>query len=98
MSVAFAPRALRDIDEILTYIHARNPVGARNVSLVIEQTIALCGLNPFAGLRTDRSNVFRAPLSRCRYAIFYRVDEARDRIEVIRVVHGARLKRLNEPR
>ena len=96
MRVAFAPRALQDIDEILTYIYARSLVGARNVSLAIEHTIALCGLNPFAGLRTDRSNVFRAPLSRYHYAIFYPVDEARDRVEIVRVVHGARLKQLGK--
>ena len=46
MKVVYAPRALRDIDDILTYIHKRSPSGARNVSLAIEYTIHTCALNP----------------------------------------------------
>lgn len=42
MKVVYAPRALRDIDDILAYIHQRSPIGARNVSLAIENTIHMC--------------------------------------------------------
>jgi hypothetical protein len=37
---------LRDIDNILAYIHKRSPRGAHSVSLAIEHTIHLCALNP----------------------------------------------------
>ena len=36
MKVVYAPQALRDIDDILSYIHQRSPIGARNVSLTIQ--------------------------------------------------------------
>ena len=52
MNVVYAPRALRDIDDILAYIHQRSPIGARNVSLAIEYTIHTCALNPRTGTKT----------------------------------------------
>ena len=92
MNVAYAPRALRDIDAILAYIQKRSPSGARNVSLAIEYTIHTCALNPRTGTKTDEPNVYRRPLGKYRYTIFYRILP--DGIEVARVVHGARVKNL----
>ena len=94
MKVDYAPRALRDIDEILSFIQARSQRGAHNVSLAIEHTIRMCALNPRTGSMTDVSNVYRRPLSRYRYTIFYRA--LADGIEVTRVIHGARVRNLNE--
>lgn len=90
MKVVYAPRALRDIDDILAYIHKRSPGGARNVSLAIEYTIDTCALTPRTGTRTDEPNLYRRPLGKYRYTIFYRM--LADGIEVARVVHGARVK------
>lgn len=92
MKVVYAPRALRDIDDILTYIKERSPSGARNVSLAIEYAIHMCALSPRAGARTDEPDVHRRPLGKYRYTIFYRVRP--DVIEVVRVIHAARVKRL----
>jgi plasmid stabilization system protein ParE len=96
MRLVYAARALRDIDEILAYIHERNPQAARNVSLAIEQTISLCALIPYAGARTDEHNVYRHPLARYPYTIFYRVDPGNDVLQVARVIHGARIKELGQ--
>jgi toxin ParE1/3/4 len=85
-------RALRDIDAILAYIQKRSPSGARNVSLAIEYTIHTCALNPRTGTKTDEPNVYRRPLGKHRYTIFYRILP--DGIEVARVVDGARVKNL----
>src|SRR5262245_17535615 len=92
MKITYAPRALRDIAEILEYIHARSPSGARNVSLAIEHSVNSCALTPRAGGRTDEPDVYRRPLGKYRYTIFYRVRD--HGIEVVRVVHGARVRRL----
>jgi plasmid stabilization system protein ParE len=70
MRIVYAPRALRDIDEILAYIHERSPRGARNVSLAIEHTIRVCALNPDAAAKTDEPNLFRRSRSKYRYTIF----------------------------
>ena len=93
MKVVYAPRALRDISGILEYIHTRSPSGARNVSLAIEHSIHACASTPRAGGRTDETNVFRRPLGKYRYTIFYRIRS--DGIDVIRVVHSARIRRLS---
>ncbi len=96
MKVVYAPRALRDIDEILTYIHNRSPRGATNVSLAIEYTIHMCALNPRAGAMTDEPDVFRRPLGKYRYTIFYRLLSDNDGIAIVRVIHGARVKDLGQ--
>ena len=94
MRIVYAPRALRDIDEILTYIHQRSPSGAHNVSLAIEHAIQLCALNPGATGKTDEPNLYRRPLGKYRYTIFYRALPDKEGIEVARVIHGARVKNL----
>lgn len=58
MKGVYAPSALRDIGEILEYVHTRSPSGARNVSLAIEYSIHACALTPRAGGRTDEPNVY----------------------------------------
>ena len=72
MKIVYAPRPLRDIDEILAYIHKRSPRGAHSVSLAIEYAIQMCALNPHAAGKTDEPNLYRRPLGRYRYTIFYR--------------------------
>ena len=96
MKVVYAPQALRDITEILMHVHERSPRGAHNVSVAIEYTIHMCALNPRAGASTDEPNVYRRPLGKYRYTIFYRALTDRDGIEVARIIHGARVKDLRK--
>lgn len=92
MKIVYASRALRDIDRILAHIHERSPRGAHNVSLAIERTIQICALNPRAVGKTDEPHLYRRPLGKYRYTIFYRVLPRDEGIEIARVVHGARVK------
>lgn len=94
MKIVYASRALRDVDDILAYIHERSPRGARSVSVAIEHAIRVCALNPHAAGKTDEPGVYRRPLGRYRYTIFYRVLAGGEGIEVARVIHGARLRAL----
>ena len=96
MKITYAPRALRDIDQILVYIHKRSPRGAHSVSLAIEHTIHMCALNPRAIGKTDEPNLHRRPLGKYRYTVFYRVLPGNGGIEVARVVHSARVKNLRK--
>ena len=96
MKVVYAPRGLRDVEEILSYIHHRSPIGARNVSLAIEYTVHMCALNPRTGAKTDEPGVYRRPLGKYRYTIYYRPLVGDDGIEVARVIHGARVKNLDK--
>ena len=94
MKVLYASRALRDIDDILEYIQARNPQGTRSVSLAIEHAIHTCALSPHGSAKTDEPGVYRRPLGKYRYTIFYRVLAGGEGIEVARVIHGARVRDL----
>jgi len=96
MKIVYAPRALRDIDRILAYIYKRSPGGAHSVSLAIERTIHMCALNPRAIGKTDEPSLYRRPLGKYRYTIFYRVLPGDEGIEVARVVHGARVKDIHK--
>ena len=93
MKIAYAPRALRDLDEILAYIHQRSPRGAHSVSLAIEYAVQMCALNPRGSGKTNETNVYRRPLGRYRYTVFYRAEK--DGIQVIRVIHSSRIKDLS---
>src|SRR5262245_6067375 len=96
MKIIYARRALHDIDRILAYIHERDPRGAHNVSLAIEHAIHTCALNPRGSPETDEPNVHRCPLGRYRYTVFYRRLTSEPGIEIVRVVHGARVKNLRK--
>jgi len=97
MRIIYAPRALRDVDEILAYVQKRSPSGAHNLSIAIERAIEMCALNPRIGVRTDRPHVYRWPLRRYRYTIFYRVLLNEDAVEIARVIRAARIKTLGRP-
>lgn len=94
MKLVYAPRALRDIDELLAFIHKRSPQGARRVSFAIEHTAEICAESPRGGAPTDEPYVYRWPLSSYRYTIFYRHDPTRDVVEIIRVVRASRIRNL----
>ena len=92
MKLVYAPRALRDVDDILSYIQQRSAQGARSVSVAIEHTAEVCAEHPRGGTPTDEPHVYRWPLSAYRYTIYYRFDPATDVVEIVRVVHAARLR------
>ena len=94
MKVKYAPHAFRDIDAILAQIQTRSSSGARTVSLAIERAAESCALVPYAGAKTDRHDVYRAPISRHRLTVFYRVDADEDAIEIVRVVRAGRVRNL----
>jgi toxin ParE1/3/4 len=94
MKIVYASRALRDIDEILDYIRKRSPRGAHSVSVAIEHAIQTCALNPRATGKTDEPNVYRRPLGKYRYTLFYRTLPHDEGIEIVRVVRSARVRNL----
>lgn len=94
MRIVYARRALCDIDEILGYVHRRSPRGAHGLSLAIEHAVNMCALHPQAAAKTDEPDVYRCPLARFRYTLYYRPLSSGNGIEVIRVVHSARITSL----
>jgi plasmid stabilization system protein ParE len=56
----------------------------------------MCALKPRAIGRTDVPNLYRRALGKYRYTIFYRVLPENEGIEIVRVVHSARVKNLRK--
>ncbi len=96
MTVRFSPRALADLEGIRAYLIPRSPQGAERVRRAIVDAIDQCERDPRTGTVTDEPGLFRRPLRKYRYTIFYRSLPARDGIEIARIVHGARVKKLGE--
>ena len=94
MKVVYAERAKVDIGDIHDAIAVENPRAARRVEDRIRK--ACDGLSdfPYIAAATDEPGVFRLPLVRYPYTIFYRIDATRNQIEIARIVHSRRIRNL----
>jgi toxin ParE1/3/4 len=72
------------LDEVLAYIEARSPQGARRVQARIQLIINLLLRHPHAGRLTSKGRLRRTAASPYPYLIFYRATEN----EI--VIHGVR--------
>ena len=94
MSVRSSPRALADIEDIRAYLLPRSPQGAERVRKAIAEAVDRCEADPRIGSKTDEPGVLRRPLRKYRYTIFYRLLPAGTGIEIVRIVLGAKVKKL----
>lgn len=94
MNVFLSPEAVADLDEIHAYIHGFNPYAARRSLDAAFETFDLLSRAPEIGqprpysnprLHDMRSFVIRRFRN---YVVFYRATP--ERIEIVRVLHGAR--------
>ena len=67
---------------------------AQRVETLIRSKCEGLAYFPLASEATDEPNVRRLPLVRYPYTIFYRIDAARNLVEIARVIHSARIKNL----
>ena len=88
MKVRYTNRAFRDREDILTYLKARSPTGARNVLDRFGDAASLLGQQPLAGLPTDMPDVRVLFVGRYPYKFFYRVRG--DTVEILHIRHTAR--------
>jgi len=96
MKVVYAERAKADIGDIYDAIAVENARAARRVEDRIRKACEGLSDFPYVAAATDEPGVFRLPLVRYPYTIFYRIDEGRDRIEIARVVHSRRIRDLGK--
>jgi toxin ParE1/3/4 len=88
MRVRYTDAALREIDEILSYIAKDNPLAADEVAAVLRATVRRLSEYPRLAIETDEPGVRVAPVLPYRYLIFYSID--RDAIVVRNVYHASR--------
>lgn len=89
MKVRYTSRAFRDREEILTYLQARSPSGARNVLGRFEAAATLLSEQPLAGISTDVPDVRVLFVGRYPYKLFYRIHD--DTVEILHIRHTSRI-------
>ncbi len=89
--VRWSERARHDLLEIREFIAADNPIASRKVIRDIVSRTKLLATQPFSSPAYEpaRDNNVRHTLSG-RYRIFYRVNSADGRIEILTVWHSSR--------
>jgi addiction module RelE/StbE family toxin len=88
MNVVYAPRALRDLEEITAYLTKRNPAGATNVLRAIKSSIETLSFLPRIGRVVDNAGHRRVPVLRYPYLVFYRI--AGYELLILHVRHSSR--------
>jgi toxin ParE1/3/4 len=89
MKVVYSQSALRDIDEILTYIRDRSPEGARRVEERLRRVLERISEQPeSAELMAGAPGARCVPLVRYPYVVCYEVIGGS--VTVLRIMHGRR--------
>jgi plasmid stabilization system protein ParE len=84
----YTPRALAELDEILTFIKERSPQGAQHVQARIQSITNLLIEHPKSGQAASNPNLRRIAAAPYPYLIFYKVTK--EEIVIIAVRHSAR--------
>lgn len=88
MKIVYAPRALRDLEGIEKYLFDRSETGRRNVLAAIKHSIGQLKKFPRIGVPINQAGLFRLPVRRYPYLVFYRVTGST--VFILHVRHGAR--------
>ena len=87
--VVLSPQAIEDIEAIVRKIAKDNPVAAERVGFALLDRVTILEDFPFLGSPVPRKTGIRKLVS-YPYVIYYRPQEAKDVIDVLRYWHGAR--------
>jgi len=88
LKLRYTRPALSDLRNILDYVAAQSPHGARRVHARIKTIIDLLLLHPYLGRRTSDPTIRRLAATPYPYLIFYEISETEVIIHALR--HAAR--------
>jgi len=88
LKLRYTRPALSDLRNILDYVAAQSPHGARRVHTRIKTIIDLLLLHPYLGRRTSDPTIRRLAATPYPYLIFYEISETEVIIHALR--HAAR--------
>ena len=95
MRIVFAERARRDIADIYDAIAAHRPDAAQRVEDAIRQHCERLADFPYTAVAINEPDMFRLPLVRYPYTIYYRVVPGSGLVEIARIIHASRVKNLS---
>lgn len=90
MKIVYHPKALHQLDEILSYIEERSPKGARSVAARIKRSIDQLAEFPLSGRASEVASIRELPIVQYPYIIFYSVDDASEEVFILRIRHASR--------
>ncbi len=90
MKLRFTERALRDLQEISSYIREHNPSAAQRVRAAILDSLELLVIFPDAGRRQAVEGVRKLVTRSYAYLVYYRVDRTAGEVVILSVRHPAR--------
>jgi addiction module RelE/StbE family toxin len=89
VKIVYTRKALAQIDQIYSYIEARNPAAALKVKTRIRLSIDRLAHRPYLARMSDRPGVRVLTVTRYPYIVLYSVDEAAQQVRILRVRHTA---------
>jgi addiction module RelE/StbE family toxin len=98
MKVRFDPRASADLDQLHAWIAEGSPRAAARMIERIEAKVMLLETPELTGMGRPRLIDGTRELIEKPYIVVYRIDEQREEIVILAVVHGARDRRRPTPR
>ena len=94
MRVVYGRRAQGDIADIFDHITQQDVSTALAVEADIRNACEGLGQFPYANASTDIAHVYRMPLPKRGYTVFYRVRAKRAVVEIVRVLRSSRVRNL----
>ena len=91
LAIVVTRLAKRDLEELVVYIGEDNPGAAVEVVNRILDRIEMLGDQPGIGRPGRRAGTRELVVEGTRYIVAYREDATRSQIQVLRVLHAARL-------
>jgi plasmid stabilization system protein ParE len=88
MNIVYAPRALRDLEDIDAYLVERSSVGAENVLSAIKSTVDALSFFPQIGRLVDDAGHRRVPVLHYPYVILYRISN--EELLILHIRHTSR--------
>jgi len=95
VNVRYTRNALRDLEQISSYLAARNVKVAADVLAAVEDVASRLERFPYSAQATEMPGVRAAPVTGFPYIIFYTVENPDVVIHHVR--HAARLRPWHEP-
>ncbi len=90
MRIVFSHNALRDLDEIWTFIASDRISAADKMQEEIEQRANALAKMPYMGIERPELQDDLRSISQPPYIIYYRVRKTENVLQILRIIHGSR--------